>query len=162
MPKASAVRPGAAKELKNEVYGFDELNKASSTDSGGGGGGGSSAGDLYEDVPIESLLPESVQNFFTSLKTAFEAGDWEGIGEIVAGGLNSIVTAVDDWIVTVQPLAVEWANRIALILNGLVSGFDWANLGKLISDGLNLVFSMLNTFLSTSDWLHWAQGWLRG
>lgn len=153
---------GAAKELKNEVYGFDELNKASSTDSGGGGGGGSSAGDLYEDVPIESLLPESVQNFFTSLKTAFEAGDWEGIGEIVAGGLNSIVTAVDDWIVTVQPLAVEWANRIALILNGLVSGFDWANLGKLISDGLNLVFSTLNTFLSTFDWATLGAGLAAG
>lgn len=152
---------GAAKELKNEVYGFDELNKASSTDSGGGGGG-SSAGDLYEDVPIESLLPESVQNFFTSLKTAFEAGDWEGIGEIVAGGLNSIVTAVDDWIVTVQPLAVEWANRIALILNGLVSGFDWANLGKLISDGLNLVFSTLNTFLSTFDWATLGAGLAAG
>ena len=152
---------GAAKELKNEVYGFDELNKASSTDSGGGGGW-SSACDQYEDVPIESLLPESVQNFFTSLKTAFEAGDWEGIGEIVAGGLNSIVTAVDDWIVTVQPLAVEWANRIALILNGLVSGFDWANLGKLISDGLNLVFSTLNTFLSTFDWATLGAGLAAG
>lgn len=152
---------GAAKELKNEVYGFDELNKASSTDSGGGGGG-SSAGDLYEDVAIDSLLPESVQNFFTSLKTAFEAGDWEGIGEIVAGGLNSIVTAVDDWIVKVQPIAAEWANRLALVLNGLVSGFDWANLGKLISDGLNLVFGTLNTFLSTFDWATLGAGLAAG
>lgn len=143
---------GAAKELKNEVYGFDELNKASSTDSGGGGGGGSGAGDLYENVPIESLLPESVQNFFTSLKTAFEAGDWEGIGKIVGQGMNSIITAVDDWIVQVQPVAVEWSSRIARVLNGIVSGLDWANLGKLVSDGANLVFSTLNTFLSTFNW----------
>ncbi len=153
---------GAAKELKNEVYGFDELNKASSTDSGGGGGGSGSADDLYEDVAIESLLPETVQNFFTALKTAFEAGDWEGVGEIVAGGLNSIVTAVDDWIVKVQPIAAEWASRIARILNGLVSGFDWANLGKLVADGLNLVFGTINTFLSTFNWTALGAGLATG
>lgn len=141
---------GAAKKLKNEVYGFDELNKASSDDGGGGGSGGT--GDLFENVPIESLLPESVQNFFSSIKAAFEAGDWEGIGKIVGNGLNTVVTAVDGWIVSIQPLAVTWASRIAQILNGLVSGINWANMGLLISDGINLVFSTLNTFLDEFNW----------
>lgn len=143
---------GAAKDLKKEVYGFDELNKASSSDSGGGGGGASGAGDMFEDVPIESLLPENVQNFFTNLKTAFESGDWEGIGAIVGDGLNTVVTAVDNWILGIQPIAVEWASNIARIFNGLVSGIDWGGIGKLISDGVNAVFSVINTFLTTFNW----------
>lgn len=142
---------GAAKDLKKEVYGFDELNKATSEDGGGGGGGGG-AGDMFEDVPLESLLPESVSNFFNSIKTAFEAGDWQGIGVIIGDGLNVVVTAVDDWITSIQPVAVTWSSRIAQILNGVVLGFDWANLGSTIANGVNTVFATLNTFLTTFDW----------
>ena len=109
---------GAAKELKEQVYGFDELNKASSADSGGGGGGGGASGDLFEDVPIESLLPDSVASFFDALKSAFKAGDWEGIGLIVADGLNGIVKRVDGWITVVRPIAAEWSSRIARVFNG--------------------------------------------
>ncbi len=142
---------GAAKDLKKEVYGFDELNKASSDDGGGGGGGGG-AGDMFEDVPIASLLPESVSNFFNSIKAAFEAGDWQGIGVIIGNGLNVAVTAVDDWITSIQPVAVEWSSRIAQILNGLVMGFDWANLGSTVANGINTIFAIINTFLTTFDW----------
>lgn len=142
---------GAAKELKNEVYGFDELNKASS-DSGGGGGGGGGASDMFEDVAIESLLPDDVQNFFANLKTAFEAGDWEGIGVIIGNGLNLAVSAVDNWITSIEPMAVMWSERLARVFNGLVTGIDWSLVGTTIADGLNLVFSTVNTFLSTFDW----------
>lgn len=143
---------GAAKELKKEVYGFDELNKASSSDSGGGGGGGG-AGDMFEDVPIESLLPDNIQNFFNSIKAAFQAGDWQGIGVIVGNGLNVVVTAVDNWITSIQPVAVTWSGRIAQMFNGLVLGFDWANLGSTIANGINTIFAIINTFLTTFDWL---------
>lgn len=142
---------GAAKELKNEVYGFDELNKASS-DSGGGGGGGSGASDMFEDVAIESLLPDDVQNFFTNLKTAFEAGDWEGIGIIIGNGLNLAVSAVDNWITSIEPMAVMWSERLARVFNGLVTGIDWSLVGTTIADGLNLITHTVNTFTTTFDW----------
>lgn len=142
---------GAAKELKNEVYGFDELNKASS-DSGGGGGGGGGASDMFEDVAIESLLPDDVQNFFTNLKTAFEAGDWEGIGVIIGNGLNLAVSAVDKWITSIEPMAVMWSERLARVFNGLVTGIDWSLVGTTIADGLNLITHTVNTFTTTFDW----------
>ena len=143
----------AAKELKEQVYGFDDLNKASSASdsSGGGGGGGGAGGDLFEEVGIDSLLPDSVASFFDALKAAFDAGDWEGIGMIVAGGLNAIVTSVDNWITSVRPVAVTWASNIARILNGLVGEFDWYAMGGTVGNGLNTVFDVVHTFLTTFD-----------
>lgn len=142
---------GAAKDLKKEVYGFDELNKASS-DSNGGGGGTGGAGDMFEDVPIESLLPENIQNFFESIKAAFEAGDWEGIGVIVGNGLNVVVSAVDNWITSITPLAVTWSERIARIFNGLVMGIDWPALGATLGHGINLITQTVNAFTTTFNW----------
>lgn len=143
---------GAAKDLKKEVYGFDELNKASSSDSGGGGGGAGGAGDMFEDVPIESLLPENVQNFFTNLKTAFESGDWEGVGVIIGNGLNVAVSAVNDWITSLEPMAVTWSGRLARVFNGLVTGIDWPLIGTTISNGINIITRTVNAFTTTFDW----------
>lgn len=148
---SAAGAGGAMEELKRQVYGFDELNKRSK-DSDGGGGGGMNPGDLFEEVPIEPLLPDSLLDMYERIKAAFEAGDWRGIGTITAEGLNSGMAAVDNWITgTLQPMAVTWTGRIAEILNGIVGGLDWNLLGKLVSDGLNTVLMVANTFLTTFD-----------
>lgn len=148
---------GAAKELKEEVYGFDELNKATKDSSGGGGGGGG-AGNLFEDVPIDSLLPDSVASFFSALKAAFDAGDWEGIGLIVADGLNVVIKSIDNWITSFQPVAMEWTSNLTRTLNGFVSGLDWTRIGKTISNGLNTAFGVFNTFLTTFDFQAFGTG----
>ena len=155
---SAAGAGGAMEELKRQVYGFDELNKRSK-DSGGGGGGGMNPGDLFEEVPIESLLPDSLLDMYERIKAAFEAGDWRGIGTIIAEGLNSGMAVVDNWITgTLQPMAVTWTGRIAEILNGVVGGVDWYLLGKLLSDGFNTVLQVVNTFLTTFDFSELGKG----
>lgn len=155
---SAAGAGGAMEELKRQVYGFDELNKRSK-DSGGGGGGGMNPGDLFEEVPIESLLPDSLLDMYERIKAAFEAGDWRGIGTIIAEGLNSGMATVDNWITgTLQPMAVTWTGRIAEILNGVVGGVDWYLLGKLLSDGFNTVLQVVNTFLTTFDFSQLGKG----
>lgn len=139
-------------ELKRQVYSFDELNRRSKDSDSGGGGGGANAADLFEEVPIDSYLPDSVRDFFERIKAAFEAGDWEGIGSIIAEGLNTGMGVVDRWITgTLQPLAFTWSEHIARVLNGLVSGTDWDLMGKTVADGINTVFGTLNIFLTTFD-----------
>lgn len=139
-------------ELKRQVYSFDELNRRSKDSDSGGGGGGGSAADLFEEVPIDSYLPDSIKDYFERIKAAFEAGDWEGIGSIIAEGLNTGMGVVDRWITgTLQPLAFTWCERIARVLNGLVSGANWNLMGKTVADGLNTVFGTLNIFLTTFD-----------
>lgn len=141
----------AAKELKNEVYGFDELNKASENadDSSGGGSGG--AGNAFQTVPIESLLPQGILDYFNSIKAAIVAQDWEGVGELVADGLNYCIYAVDNWIASIEGKATLWTSNIARVLNGVVSGLDWNALGRMVGSGLNLVTGVIDTFFTTFD-----------
>lgn len=141
---------GAAKELKNEVYGFDELNKAKDDSSGGGGGGSGGSVDFEEKSLAD--LPDSIKNFMQSLKDAFAAGEWEKIGAIVAGGLNTVVSTVDNWITgTLEPAGVKWASRFARVLNGFNDAFDFYNLGSTISHGFNAILRIVNAFLTDFD-----------
>lgn len=145
----------SAKELKNQLMGFDEINRMEkdNTDSSGSGSSGS-GGDLFEEVPIDSVLPAEVQAYFDRLKAAIQAGDWEGVGRIIAEGLNTGMKVVDDWINTVlRPMGVTWASRIARILNGLVDGFDWQLLGKTVADGINAIVDIINTFFRTVNFV---------
>lgn len=149
---SAAGAGGAMEELKRQVYGFDELNKRSK-DSDGGGGGGSNAGDLFEEVPIDSLLPDTLKGLFDRIKAAYEANDWTEIGRVIADGLNMGMEAVDNWITgTLQPKAVTWAQRTAELLNGLVAGTNWALMGQTLADGLNTAIDALATFIEKFDW----------
>ena len=152
---------GAAKELKNQVYGFDELTKQEDNSGGGGGGGGSDIG--FEEQDIASLLPESIRDLFENIKKAFEAGEFEKVGNYIADGLNMIIYSVDDWINnTLRPAGVKWAGIIARILNGIVDGLDWTALGKLFGDGINTLLEIGYTFLTTFDWAKLGQKFAEG
>ena len=141
---------GAAEKLNRQVYGFDQLNRRSSNSSGGGGGGGASAQDLFEEMPIENLLPDKLQDLFDKLKKAFTEHRWYDLGYTLGEGLNEGLQKIDDWINNVfRPKGVEWARRIAEILNGLTDGINWTLLGKTVADGINAVFDIANTFLTT-------------
>ncbi|MDY4221727.1 MAG: hypothetical protein SOX71_04410 [Candidatus Faecousia sp.] len=149
---SAAGAGGAVKELKRQVYGFDELNKRSK-DSDGGGGGGSNAGDLFEEVPIDSLLPDTIKGLFDRIKAAYEANDWTEIGRVIADGLNMGMEAVDNWITgTLQPKAVTWAQRTGQLINGIVEGADFALMGKILADGINTAIYFLATAIETIDW----------
>lgn len=132
----------------SKQLGIDEVNTVSADDNNGNSG--SSASDLYEDVDIDSLLPEDVTKWFDSIKAAFEAGDWYGVGHAITSGLNSAMATVQDQIDnTFRPFATTWASRIAQLLNGAVEGLSWYQLGGTISSGINAIADTLNTFLTT-------------
>lgn len=149
----------AAKELKTQLMGFDEIERMNEDTSSSGSGSTGTGGDLFEEIPIDSVLPAQVQAYFDRLKAAIQAGDWEGVGRIIAEGLNSGMKVVDNWINTVlRPMGVLWAGRVAEILNGLTDGFDWNLFGKTLADGMNAAFDILNTFLTTYDFERLGSG----
>ena len=149
--KAANDAADAQKDFNAELYGYDELTRQNKQNGGGGGGGGG-GGITFEEQPID--LPEAVVDWIERLKEAWQSGDWYGVGKVVAEGLNKAMDVVDNWINTkFRPIAVEWASRIAKILNGLIDGLDWKKLGKTLADGINAIFDAANTFLSTVNWL---------
>jgi len=142
----------AQKEFNAELYSFDELNRQSKQDDSSGGGSDlDETGVQYEEVPID--LPQSVQDWIERLKEAWQSGDWYGVGQVIAEGLNYAIKAVDDWINnTLRPEGVKWAGRFAEIMNGLTDGIDWPMLGKTIADGCNAIADIYNTFMYEYDW----------
>lgn len=108
------------------------------------------AADMFEEVPISSILPEKLSDLFYELKKLWDEGDFFGFGKLLGEGFNSILEKIDNWINNVfRPNGVKWAGIIAEVLNGLVAGVKWELLGKTLADGLNAVFDIVNTFLTT-------------
>lgn len=137
----------SAKKLNAQVYGFDKLNKRSSNSSSSSSSGAGKFG--TEDV--SAAVPSGTLDFIQKIKDTISGSDWNGLGEIVADGLNSVIASVDGWAETIRQKGVMWTGVVAGVLNGLVSGFDWKNAGKTIGDGLNAVAEIINTGLTAFD-----------
>ncbi len=148
----------AQKELNEQIYSFDELNKRDDTSSGGSGGGGGGSGGAgsgisYDTVPIDSLLPDSIKDFMQRIKDAITDGDWVGVGNILAEGLNHIVSVVDNWnINTFRPKAQEWAVNITDTLNGLFAGWDAKATGGTVAELFNTVIYTVRDAVENFDW----------
>ena len=154
---------GAAKELNEQVYGFDELNKRSDNSDSGGGGSDVNPEDLFETVDIGSMLPDSISDWFERIKAAFKSERWEDLGSIISEGFNKAMDVADNWFNTkLRPIGVKWSSNLARIFNGLTSGFDWTKLGKTIADGFNAAFDIVNTFLTTYNFQNLGAGFAKG
>ena len=134
----------SAKKLNAQVYGFDKLNKRSSNSSSSGAG-------KFRTEDVSAAVPSETIDFIQKIKDTISGSDWNGLGEIVADGLNSVIASVDGWVETIRQKGVMWMGVVAGVLNGLVSGFDWKNAGKTIGDGLNAVAEIINTGLTAFD-----------
>ena len=153
--KAANNAQGAVHDLKNEVYGFDELNKASgSSNSGGSSGSGADAAEDEIQFMEKSLasLPNGISDFMQNLKNAFNAKEFRRVGELLSSGLNYIVDAGNKWITgTLRPKAKEWTANITEILNGMIANFNWDKFGELTAQGLNLIIDVLRTFVKAFE-----------
>ena len=106
---------GAAKEWKNQLLGFDEINRLNEPSGGGGGGGSADNGYAFEETPIDEfwlgvkdkLAPifSDIEGMFRGLKefiTGVFTGDWDlaftGLGDIVEN-FGSLVGHVIDLVV---------------------------------------------------------------
>ena len=132
---------GAAKEWKNQLLGFDEINRLNEPNNGGGGGGGSSpSGFDFEDAPINqklldfiNMLKEKLQPAIDRLKEGFERlkEAWDRFADSFDG------SKLQQLIVDLLTLGGE------LIINGLT----------VLADTLTLVLDIL-TAINTGDWSH--------
>ncbi len=123
---------GAAKELKRQLIGIDELN-VFKDDSGGGGGGGTN-GINYEAMELP--------NWAQKVKDAIDAGDWRGAGGLLADHINQIVDNFD---------AKAWGNKLGEKLQhgiefsiGFLDRFDFAKVGEKFSSAIQGIFEKVN------------------
>lgn len=124
----------AAKEWKNQLMGFDEINRLeapSDTDSGSGSTGISPA-DMFEVTPIEGKF----KDFIDKIKDFIANGDWKGLGEMLGNAINSILPTEEQW--------SQWGQKLGYGLNGAISTLyymlktiDFAGIGSGIASFIN-------------------------
>lgn len=135
---------GAAKEWKNQLMGFDEINRLNEPSKGGGGGGVSDNGGAFEDAPIDERILSLVQRFkdlvasidfapineaLGNLKESF-SGLSDTIGEGLSWAWDNILAPLAHW--TIETAAPAVINLLAEafkffkeVLKELSPAFEW-------------------------------------
>ena len=126
----------AAKEWKNQLLGFDEINRLNEPNQGGGGGGTNPldgyAGELADISEFWLNFKNTIEPIIDSIKGIFQGlldfvtgaflGDWslafQGIGEVVSGFGRLVNTILQG----VVEAADGFYGRIIELIGGL---FDW-------------------------------------
>ena len=131
---------GAAKEWKNQLMGFDEINRLEDQSGGGGGGGGSAlnVNDMFEVVAVE----QAIQNFVDSLKSAIKNGEWEDVGKLLGSKINEIIDSVN-W----SGLGTALGYRINGVIQSVyytLKTIDFSKIGQDIATFVNNSLRMID------------------
>ena len=138
----------AAKELKRQLAGFDELNILSDDKNagGGGGGGGLNPADMFEEVPIES----SISAWAKRLVDAFKNQDYTEVGVVIGEGINLAIGKATEYVQKIDFGKI--GSSFAQGLNGAFGSIDFSAIASLIIMGVNGAFDLLGGFSTTFDW----------
>ena len=133
------------KDLESYTLGIDELNiiqpqSPSGSGSGNGGSGGASEispSEMFETVKVEGALSD----FAKRIREAFLAEDWEGLGKILADGVNTGLQKLYDVINwnNVGPKITKFANAFTTTFNSLVDNINWTLMANTVGAGINTV-----------------------
>ena len=154
----------AAKEWRNQLLAFDEINRLDAPSDSGGGGGGSNYddyGNMFEEAKISS-------KFFDDLKDAFEKGEWDRLGRIIGDKFNEIVNSIDfsglgkkigENVSAAVSVAYRFlkiadfrnlGSKIALFLDSIGDEIDFNKLGRL---SVRISTALWDTFVGAIDFL---------
>lgn len=136
----------AAEEWKNQLMGFDEINRLEEPSDGGGGGGGN-AGLNYGDMFEETAKNE----FFEQIRDAFENGQWALMGQLLGEKFNEIVDMVD-WKKFGKKIGAGLNASITVAYNFLKTA-DFKNLGVRISEFFNNAINQVNFNQAGRTWM---------
>ena len=150
-----------------ETYGFDQITKVSDDSSGGSS---SSASKTSELTTEQSALIQKLTGWIQQLKNAFVAGDWEGLGQVVGNGINSVfdsINAVDvggkigtftNNLITTLNSALSTANffdigqKVGQTFTSGLEKVDWKQAGDTIGKVMTMLPSIIIGFIQGTNW----------
>lgn len=152
-----------AKGLKNELMGFDEINKLSDdTDSTSANSALGIGNGILDEALKKSVSEyqkawdkafEGVENrsqkFADNIENAFKSGDFKGIGTYISEKLSNALDSIN-WDLIYQG-ARNFGTGLADFLNGLITPDLFGNVGKTIAGFLNTKVYAALSFGQTFD-----------
>ena len=159
---AASGASGKVTDLKRELAGFDHLEILGDKNSGSGGGGGSSGGSglTYDTEQVGGGIADWVEQ----LKTLWAAQDYDGIGRVIAQGINSAFEKAKTLISwdNLGAKVTQAVNAVTGILNGLVDGIDWGLIGRTFGTGVNTLVKSINLLADGINWKKLGQKLAKG
>lgn len=139
----------SAKDTLGNLQRFDDLNVVEFPKGSGNDDDKLIDLDAIDLSPIQKVI-DWVRKLRDEIKEAWNSGQWYGVGEVLAEGLNGAIKAVDfDWI---ENKFSNIAKKFGDFLQGVVDNFDWELFGTQLTRQLSLLPRMISTFLSSIPW----------
>ena len=156
----------AAKKLKGTLMGFDELNRLNDNTSDSSSKDQLDYGSMFEEAPIDG----GIFDFAKMLKDAFLAGDWAGVGSILADKVNSIFASIQwheigqkvgYWVDGIIQTLYSFADKVDFVsiggdlaksLNGIMESIDFVALGGLWTKKVTVLLDMLLGAIQEFNW----------
>ena len=134
---------GAAKKLKGQLRGIDELNNLTTNKGSGGGAGGTSG--LGADIEsIWDMIQDSDDDYISSVK------DWYDFGRKISNAFKEGLESID-W-KDVFEKATGFGTHLAEFLNGLIDPETWRLFGTTLGNGVMTAIKFAFSFGSEFDW----------
>ena len=104
------------------------------------------------------MLPTDVSKWMDKLKAAIKAGDWKGVGTVIAQGLNTAVSQLNGWIDKLRPKILKTVQNIVEAVNGFIENFNFRKLGNTLANGFNLAMKVVAKWLKGIKWSDLGKG----
>lgn len=148
--KSTKAGAGAAKELRKQLMGFDEINRLDDVTPSGGGGGGADVQDfnkMFEET--------AVSDFAQQLKDKINESDWFGAGQLLAEKINSFFQNPE--IDTKIYEAGRWiAEKMTAIPEAIAGFFNTLDASAVVNDIFRFfasIFNGISEWIARYDWL---------
>ena len=136
----------AAKEWRNQLMAFDEINRLEApTDSTSGKGSGTDKD--YGAMFVEEEVDPAIGELADRLRELWESQDWKGLGELIGQTLNDLFPSRDKW--------KEWGAYIGNGIDGIIQtiyyaldSIDFSEWGSRIADGLNAAIDEIDFYIA--------------
>lgn len=132
---------GAAKELRKQLMGFDEINRLDD-DSGSGGGGGTDSGISYEQGIVDT--ENALAQLAAEIRRLWTTGEFGQIGTLVGNTLKDLLNKFDTY--SLGATVGVWVNRFVAIINRFTDTKWWATMGTKLAQGVNGLLSEVDGF----------------
>lgn len=153
LKKTGGAAKQAGKDAKKALAPFDDLvqiQREGADDSSGGSSGGIDPSQMFETVAID----QGISDFANKLKELWQAGDWEGIGQLIGQKINDSVQKFTDYISwdNVGAKITAFVTAFTTLFNSLVANIDWYSIGIMMGTGINTLVNTLYLLLTQIDW----------
>jgi phage-related protein len=144
---AAGGAASAAKEWKNQLLGFDEINRLEAPDGGGGGGGGGGINPaaMFEDTPIDGIFAKikaKLDELKNSLNFEPLIKSWEHLKQAVSGFADVVKSA----------LAWAWENILKPLAHWVIEEAA-PRLIELLAKAFELLSAVLNRLKPVFQWV---------